>query len=277
MGVLNVTPDSFSDGGLYLGADAAVAHAARLVDEGADVLDVGGESSRPGAESVAAAEQIRRTAPVIRRVREFWPGPISIDTTRAEVAAAARAAGADWINDISALRDDPDLVDLVGEWGCPVVLMHMRGTPRTMQADPGYTDIGREVTDFLADRADWAQARGVARERIILDPGIGFGKTWEHNLALLRDLPRLIALGYPVLVGLSRKSFLGRISNTAPEDRLEGSLVGAVRAVQLGARIVRVHDVLATRRALTVARAIGALDAEMHPAEPCVAEQRSQI
>ncbi|HUU46205.1 MAG TPA: dihydropteroate synthase [Acidobacteriota bacterium] len=258
MGVLNVTPDSFSDGGRFWDADAAIAHARRLVDEGADIIDVGGESTRPGSEPVSAEEQIRRTVPVIRRVREFWDGPVSIDTTRAAVAVAACAGGADWINDISALRDDPEMVRVVADTGSCVVLMHMQGKPGTMQEQPTYADVVTEVADFLRERAAFAMAHGVPADRIVGDPGIGFGKSIAHNLELLRGLPRLTGLGMPLCVGLSRKSFIGRITGADVDGRLEGSIVGAVCAVQAGAAIVRVHDVQATRRALLVAQAMGA-------------------
>ncbi|MEW5701480.1 MAG: dihydropteroate synthase [Candidatus Zixiibacteriota bacterium] len=256
MGVVNVTPDSFFDGGRFADPVAAVAQARRLIDEGADILDIGGESTRPGSEPVFADEQIRRVVPVIEQIRALWPGPISVDTTRAAVAAAALAAGANWVNDISALRDDPEMLPLVARLDCAVVLMHMQGTPRTMQVDPTYHDVVAEVSGFLSDRARMAESSGIPRDRIIIDPGIGFGKTLEHNLQLLRAIPRLVALGYPVLVGASRKSFIGRITGAPPEERLEGSLVAAIRAVEAGAKIIRVHDVASTRRALSVAAAL---------------------
>jgi len=256
MGVVNCTPDSFSDGGRFLVCDAAVAHARKLAGQGADIIDIGGESTRPGALPVDPVEQIRRTAPVIQRVREFWDGPISIDTTRVPVARAALEAGANWINDISALRDDPAMADLAADSPCMVVLMHMQGKPSTMQVAPGYEDVVTEVRDFLAERATFAQEHGIKADRIVVDPGIGFGKRYEDNLAVLRHLSRFVDLGFPVLVGASRKSFIGRITGEDPGDRLEGSLVAAVWAALKGARIVRVHDVAATRRALLVADAI---------------------
>jgi dihydropteroate synthase len=264
MGIINVTPDSFSDGGQFLDLAAAVAQARRLVDEGADIIDFGGESTRPGAAPVPADEQIRRIVPVITATRAFWAGPISIDTTRAGVAAAAFAAGANWINDISALRDDPEMLPFVAQADCVLILMHMQGTPRSMQINPAYGDVVAEVAGFLTARAQVAEAGGVARERIIVDPGIGFGKTFEHNLELLCGLTRIVTLGYPVLVGASRKSFIGRITGAPPEDRLAGSLVAAVRVVEAGVKIVRVHDVAPTRRALAVAAALTPLAASPH-------------
>jgi len=227
-----------------------------MIAEGADMIDVGGESTRPGSDSVPESEQIRRTIPVITGIRREWGGPISIDTTRAKVARAAIDVGANWINDISALRDDPEMADAIAESGCHVVLMHMQGAPRTMQNDPAYDDVVTEVADFLKERADWAQTQGIARERIIIDPGIGFGKTLAHNLAILHHIASFNALGYPVLVGASRKSFIGKIAGGEAGDRLEGSLVAAVWGAINGAGIIRVHDVQATYRALEVARAI---------------------
>jgi dihydropteroate synthase len=256
MGVVNCTPDSFSDGGRFLQADAALERVRQLISEGADTIDIGGESTRPGASPVDPAEQIRRTAPVIRRAREFWDGPISIDTTRAEVAAAAIQAGANWINDISALRDDPEMVGVAVRSACMVVLMHMKGTSLTMQSAPEYTDVVAEISGFLADRAAFAHAAGIRADRIIIDPGIGFGKRHEDNLTILHELRRFQDLGYPVLVGASRKSFVGRLTSEDPEGRLEGSLAAAIWAALNGAKIVRVHDVAATRKALLVAEAI---------------------
>jgi dihydropteroate synthase len=256
MGVLNCTPDSFSDGGAYPTKTDAVDRARAMIDEGADMIDVGGESTRPGSEPVAEAEQIRRTVPVIAGIRRVWDGPISIDTTRAAVAREAIAAGATWINDISALRDDPQMIAAATETGAGMILMHMKGVPRTMQKAPIYDDVVAEVSSFLKDRASWVEAQGVPKERIVFDPGIGFGKTIAHNLTLLANLTRLIATGYPVLIGASRKSFIGRITGTDVDDRLEGSLAAAIWASLQGARIIRVHDVQATRRALNVIGAI---------------------
>ena len=260
MGVLNCTPDSFSDGGLFERASAAIEHARQMIEDGADIIDVGGESTRPGSDPIAPREQIRRTVPVIRAIRETWRGPISIDTTRSEVAAEALAAGANWINDISAAEHDPAMVDLARDNDAVLILMHMQGTPRTMQDEPVYQDVVREVSDYLVERAAFAESHGVDRSRIIIDPGIGFGKTAAHNLALLNALAQLTGLGYPVLIGASRKSFIGRLTGAEAHDRVEGSIAAAVWSSLHGARIVRVHDVKATHRALTVAHAIA------HPA-----------
>lgn len=251
MGILNVTPDSFSDGGRFLDRDAALRHARRMVAEGADLLDVGGESSRPGAEPVGPAEEIARVLPVIEAIGELGV-PLSIDTTKARVAEAALDAGADWINDISALGGDPEMAPLAADRGCPVVLMHMRGTPRTMQGDTAYDDVVREVLDYLLERVDVAASAGIGRDRVLIDPGIGFGKAPGHNLSLLRAVPALVRTGLPVLVGASRKSFLGACFGQRPGERLEGSLAAALAAAAGGAQVVRVHDVGATRRALDV-------------------------
>jgi dihydropteroate synthase len=258
MGILNVTPDSFSDGGKYADPDAALGHARRMIDEGVDIIDVGGESTRPGSQSVPAVEQIRRTVPVITAIRRVWNGPISIDTTRANVAEAALDAGASWVNDISAMRDDDGMTLVVARAGCPMVLMHMQGKPDTMQDSPAYMDVVTETITFLTQRARLAEQNGAARENIILDPGIGFGKKLEHNLELMQRLPEIVALGYKVLVGVSRKSFIGYLTGAAVNERLAGSLVAALRAVDAGASILRVHDVGPTKQALTVARAISA-------------------
>ena len=256
MGVLNCTPDSFYDGGARPTVEAAVAWARQMIDDGADIIDVGGESTRPGSVPVGEAEQIRRTVPVIAGIRTFWDGPISIDTTRAGVAAKAIEAGATWINDISALEDDPGMVTLAAETCVNLVLMHMQGAPGTMQVAPRYGDVVEEVAEFLEERAAFAYSYGVFQENIVLDPGIGFGKTLEHNLAILRHLDRFTSFGCPVLIGASRKSFIGAITGEEVSDRLEGSLATAVWASLRGARIVRVHDVRATRRALDVLWAI---------------------
>jgi dihydropteroate synthase len=256
MGILNVTPDSFSDGGRFISSEAAIAHAGRLIDEGADILDIGGESTRPGSERVAPEEQIRRVIPVITAVRAQWDGPISIDTTRAQVARAALEAGANWVNDISALRDDERMGTLVADRRCPIVLMHMQGTPGTMQQSPSYDHVVSEVIEFLSSRAKFAESVGVSRDNIIIDPGIGFGKTLEHNIDLLSHIERLVGLGYRVLIGVSRKSFIGQLSGAPVDDRLPGSLAAALHSARAGVQIVRVHDVAPTRQALTVASAM---------------------
>jgi len=259
MGVVNVTPDSFSDGGQFLAADAAVAHARRLIAEGADMLDIGGESTRPGAAPVGEAEEIDRVVPVIEAIRRESGIPLSVDTMKPAVARAAIAAGATMWNDVTALGWSADSLPAAADLGCKVVLMHMRGEPRTMQAAPRYDDVVAEVADFLAVRAEAALAAGVAREKIWLDPGIGFGKTAEHSLALLRNLGRLVALGFPLLVGASRKSSIARIAGDASgaDQRLGGSIAIALAAARAGVAAIRVHDVAETRQALAVARAIG--------------------
>jgi dihydropteroate synthase len=256
MGILNVTPDSFYDGGRRFEASQAIADAVAMAADGADIIDVGGESTRPGAQAVSEVEELDRVLPVIEELRRQISLPISIDTYKSAVARAALDAGADIVNDISALRFDSMMVSLVAREKVPVILMHMQGTPRTMQADPKYTDVLREVRDFLAAQLYEAMDAGVAREAIILDPGIGFGKTVEQNLQLLRGLPILAALGHPLLVGVSRKTFIGKILNLGPDDRLEGSLAAVVAAVLGGANIVRVHDVAATYKACRVVDAL---------------------
>jgi dihydropteroate synthase len=256
MGIVNVTPDSFSDGGKFFDADTAADHGVRLEEEGADVVDIGGESTRPGAEPVAVEEEIRRVVPVIQKLRAKIKIPISIDTVKSEVARAALDAGADIVNDVSALRVDAAMAALVAREGVPVILMHMQGTPRTMQQNPSYTDVVSEVAGFLKERADYATRCGIAEENIIIDPGIGFGKNVEHNLALLRGLPALAALGLPLLVGASRKAFIGRLLDVGAEERLEGSLAAAVAAALAGANMIRVHDVKEAVRALCIADAV---------------------
>jgi dihydropteroate synthase len=256
MGIINVTPDSFYDGGKRLDPAEAVAHGMALVEAGADMIDIGGESTRPGARAVSAEEELKRVLPVIQELRRTVKVPISIDTYKAPVAQAALAEGADIVNDISALRFDPQMAVLVAAEKVPVVLMHMQGTPKTMQSEPHYEDVLREVQDFLAAQVRFAVEAGVRRENIIIDPGIGFGKTLDHNLTLLRDLPALAAMGQPLLVGASRKTFIGKILGVEADERLEGSLAAAIAAVFGGAHIIRVHDVKETRRAIRVANAI---------------------
>jgi len=261
MGIVNVTPDSFSDGGRHVGVEAAVAHGLRLVEQGAALLDVGGESTRPGAEPVDAAAEIARTVPVIAGLRARWPGPISIDTMKPEVARAAVVAGATMWNDVTALTHAPDSLATAAALGCDVVLMHMQGEPCTMQADPRDDDVVAEVADWLVARAGAAVAAGLARQRIWLDPGIGFGKTAAHNLALTAQLDRLAATGFPVLYGASRKRTILSIDPTATDtgDRLGGSLALALEAARRGAAIVRVHDVRETVQALALQAAVGAV------------------
>ena len=259
MGVVNVTPDSFSDGGRLASLEAALAHALALDADGADILDIGGESTRPGAEPVSVAEEIERTLPLVTALRPRTARRLSIDTCKPEVAEAAVRAGADIWNDVTALGA-PGAADLAAELGCGVVLMHMQGEPRTMQAAPHYDDVLFEVCAFLEARAEAAVAAGVARERIWLDPGIGFGKTLEHNLALLSGLPALVGLGFPVLLGASRKRFIAAIGpgGEDPGDRLGGSLAAALAGGRAGVAAVRVHDVAQTVQALEVQAAIAA-------------------
>ena len=258
MGVLNVTPDSFSDGGRYADPRVAVDVALQMVSDGAAVIDIGGESTRPGAQPVPADQQVRRVLPVIEGiVRANLPVTLSIDTTRAQVGQAALDVGATLLNDISAGRDDPDMLPLAASRCAPIVLMHMQGTPATMQADPNYSDVVAEVCRHLLDRAAAAVGAGVTRSNVLLDPGIGFGKTMTHNLQLLRDLPRLAGLGYPLLVGTSRKKFIGTLtSEMAPDDRVMGTAASVAWSIANGAAIVRVHDVAAMAKVVRVVRAI---------------------
>jgi len=260
MGVVNVTPDSFSDGGRFLDQEAALAHARRLIAEGVEMLDVGGESTRPGAEPVAAEEEIARVEPLIRAIRAESAIPISVDTMKPKVARAAVAAGASMWNDVTALRHAPDSLAAAAELGCEVVLMHMQGEPRTMQDEPRYDDVVAEVAEFLLARAEAAMAAGVARERIWLDPGVGFGKHMlRHNLPLLAGLDRIVALGFPVLLGVSRKRFISALDGDAPADqRLGGSIAAALAGVAQNVAAVRVHDVRETVQALRVWQAIWA-------------------
>lgn len=257
MGVLNVTPDSFSDGGRYLGVADALEQASRMVGEGADILDIGGESTRPGASAVSAAEELERIIPVIERLRVEFDVPISVDTSKAEVMRAAVLAGATMINDVCALQS-PGSMDVAAELAVPVCLMHMLGEPRTMQDAPEYEDVVDDVCQFLQNRIDACLAAGISRARVIVDPGFGFGKTLAHNLALLRNLDRIAALGYPVLAGLSRKSMLGQILDRPVDKRLYGGLAMAILARQKGAAIIRVHDVAETVDALRVLAAVSA-------------------
>ncbi len=261
VGILNVTPDSFSDGGDHFDLEAAVRHAARMLDEGAQVIDVGGESTRPGSDPVPAEEEVRRVVPVIRKIVSDYPDAIiSIDTYRTSTAKAALEAGARIVNDVTALRKDPEMTNLVADAGCPVILMHMQGEPKTMQQNPSYEEVVREVRDFLAERADRAISAGVKPENIVLDPGIGFGKTLEHNLKLLKYLDAIVDLGFPVLVGTSRKGMFGKIPGAGspenPKERLFGTVAANVMAYERGVTFFRVHDVRENREALAVAEAV---------------------
>jgi dihydropteroate synthase len=258
VGILNITPDSFSDGGDYLDPEAAAARAANILDEGAHVVDIGGESTRPGSDPVSPDEEIRRVVPAIERLVADRPAAVvSVDTYRAVTARAALWAGACIVNDVTALRGDPRMVALVVEAGCPVVLMHMKDEPKTMQREPYYEDVVREVRDFLAERAEFAVSAGVKPENVIVDPGIGFGKTLDHNLALLRHLDVIVDLGFPVLVGASRKRFLGTITGVeVANERVFGTVATSVMAYERGATFFRVHDVRANREALAVAEVV---------------------
>jgi dihydropteroate synthase len=255
MGILNVTPDSFSDGGEWFDFDEAVRHGRALVAEGADILDVGGESTRPGAAPVAIDEELRRVVPVIRALSEAG-AQLSVDTMKLTVAEAAVEAGATFVNDVTAFRHEPELAGFVADRGCDCCLMHMLGEPRTMQEDPRYDDVVDDVRAFLEERAEFAVGEGVREERIMVDPGIGFGKTLDHNLELLRRLDEIVAVGFPVVVGTSRKSFLGRLTGRDdPHDRVAATVATTVLALERGAAVFRVHDVAPTKDALTVATA----------------------
>jgi dihydropteroate synthase len=256
MGIVNVTPDSFFDGGRYFNHDAAVAHAVQLVAEGADLLDIGAESTRPGATAIDEAEERRRVIPVITAVAKAVSVPISVDTSKASVAKAAIDAGAIIVNDVTALRGDVEMVDIVAQTGAGLVLMHMQGTPQTMQQSPQYQDVVEDVTAFLIERAKFSISRGVVKRQIILDPGIGFGKVLIQNLDLLAHLHRLVQLGYPVLVGPSRKSFLGQLTGKTVEDRVWGTAAAVALAVEQGVQIIRVHDIQAMCDVVKVASAI---------------------
>jgi dihydropteroate synthase len=255
MGILNVTPDSFSDGGLYLQPTEALDHALEMAGDGADIIDVGGQSSRPGSEPVPESEELKRVIPVVERVHAQWDGPISIDTTRARVAEEALKAGASIVNDITAFTGDPDVARVTARFEAACVLMHMQGTPATMQDAPVYDDLVGEIARFLAKAIGTAAATGIGDDQIVVDPGIGFGKTTAHNLAILRHLPELKVLGKPILVGPSRKAFIGRVLDLQVDERLEGTLAAAAYAVTQGARILRVHDVAPVVRAVKLVEA----------------------
>jgi dihydropteroate synthase len=255
MGILNVTPDSFSDGGQFLSVESAVQKAREMVTAGADVIDIGGESTRPGSQPVGEVEQISRVQPVIKAIRDEMAIPISIDTTRAAVAAAALDAGANWVNDVSAGRDDPDMLPLVARRKVKIILMHMQGTPATMQLNPVYGDVVREVREFLLQRIGYARTIGIDPADVLLDPGIGFGKTVEHNLLLLNRLGELKSLGCPLVVGSSRKGFIGAVTGETGH-RLLGTAATVAWAAINGAAVVRVHDTAAMHKVVTMIRAI---------------------
>ena len=270
LGIVNVTPDSFSDGGEHASVDAAVAHGLKLAGEGADALDIGGESTRPGARDVSAEEELRRVVPVIERLAKDTPLPISVDTSKPEVMRAAVAAGAGMINDVYGLRREGAL-DAAASLGVPLVLMHMLGEPRSMQDDPRYDDVVADVHRFLAERIFAAEMAGVDKKRIVVDPGFGFGKTREHNLALLAQLARFTELGVPVMAGLSRKKTIGDLTGrTEPRERVHGSVAAAMIAAQNGARLLRVHDVAATVDALKVWAAVEAVPRPRVEAKPAI-------
>ncbi len=272
MGILNVTPDSFYDRGAYFSRERAIDRAFRMIDEGADIIDVGAETTRPFSEPTPLAEELERLLPVIEAVRKRSDIPISVDTYKAAAARAALAAGADIINDISALSFDPEMAEAAAESGAPVVLMHMKGTPRDMQKDPYYEDAVGEIREFLAERIAFAESAGIDGENIVIDPGIGFGKRLQDNLAIIRELGRLKELGKPILMGTSMKSFIGRIVGTeALEDRAEGTLASVAMSLWNGADIVRVHDVARTRRVVGFMEALMASTTGANSDCPCPA------
>jgi dihydropteroate synthase len=254
MGVVNTTPDSFSDGGLFFGRDAAIAHARKLIEEGADILDIGGESTRPGAQAVSLEEERGRVLPVIEALADCGK-PISVDTRKPEFMRQAIEAGASMVNDISAL-EGAGAMDVVSASGVAVCLMHKQGEPHTMQQNPHYANVVQEVREYLEQRVAAAEAAGIARDRMLIDPGFGFGKDFAHNLALLRGLRALLSIGVPVLAGLSRKAMLGRITGKPPAERVHASVAAALIAIEEGVSVIRVHDVAATRDALAVWRAV---------------------
>lgn len=256
MGVLNITPDSFSDGGLFYDKAKAVERGLELAEEGADIIDIGGESTKPGSESITDEEELRRILPVIRALRKRIDALISVDTMKSEVARAALEEGADIVNDISAFSHDPKMPSLLARTNAPVILMHMKGTPKTMQDNPFYEDVLAEVKSFLKEKIQLAQAQGIKKERIIIDPGIGFGKRFKDNLVLINNLRSFEELDRPILIGTSRKSFIGKILNSAPQERLEGTIASAVLSIIRGAHILRVHDVASVKRAVLVAETI---------------------
>jgi dihydropteroate synthase len=256
MGVINVTPDSFSDAGECLDKDKAVEKGLELEKQGADILDIGGESTRPGSEPISEQEELKRVIPVIQELRKRTKILISVDTTKANVAEEALAAGADIVNDISAFRFDDRMPLLVSETGAPVILMHMKGVPRTMQSNPFYEDLYQEIRCFLEERIATATAYGIPTEKIIIDPGIGFGKSLKHNLAIINNLHFLESMDRPILLGISRKSFIGKILNLPPKERSEGTIASAVISILKGAHILRVHEVESVKRAITVVEAI---------------------
>ena len=256
MGILNVTPDSFSDGGKYLEKNTAINHALEMIDEGADIIDIGGESTRPFSDPVSLKEEISRVVPVIEGIRKESDICISIDTTKSQVATAALNSGASVINDVSAMEVDPLMVDVALKFDCPLIIMHMKGTPKNMQDDPQYESLISDIKDYLLDRADFIISKGINPKKIVIDPGIGFGKTVENNFEIINNLKHFTSMDFPVLLGASRKSFIGISLNLPEEDRLEGSLAANIIGFQNGAKIFRVHDVAETNKALIIANKI---------------------
>ena len=256
MGILNVTPDSFSDGGKYLEKNTAINYALEMIDEGADIIDIGGESTRPFSDPVSLKEEISRVIPVIEGIRKESDICISIDTTKSQVATAALNSGASVINDVSAMEVDPLMVDVALKFDCPLIIMHMKGTPKNMQDDPQYESLISDIKDYLLDRIDFIISKGINPKKIVIDPGIGFGKTVENNFEIINNLNHFTSMDFPVLLGASRKSFIGISLNLPEEDRLEGSLAANIIGFQNGAKIFRVHDVAETNKALIIANKI---------------------
>ena len=256
MGILNVTPDSFSDGGKYLEKNTAINHALEMIDEGADIIDIGGESTRPFSDPVSLKEEISRVVPVIEGIRKESDICISIDTTKSQVATAALNSGASVINDVSAMEVDPLMVDVALKFDCPLIIMHMKGTPKNMQDDPQYESLISDIKDYLLDRIDFIISKGINPKKIVIDPGIGFGKTVENNFEIINNLKHFTSMDFPVLLGASRKSFIGISLNLPEKDRLEGSLAANIIGLQNGAKIFRVHDVAETNKALIIANKI---------------------
>ena len=256
MGILNVTPDSFSDGGKYLEKNTAINHALEMIDQGADIIDIGGESTRPFSDPVSLKEEISRVVPVIEGIRKESDICISIDTTKSQVATAALNSGASLINDVSAMEVDPLMVDVALKFDCPLIIMHMKGTPKNMQDDPQYESLISDIKDYLLDRIDFIISKGINPKKIVIDPGIGFGKTVENNFEIINNLKHFTSMDFPVLLGASRKSFIGISLNLPEKDRLEGSLAANIIGLQNGAKIFRVHDVAETNKALIIANKI---------------------
>ena len=256
MGILNVTPDSFSDGGKYLEKNNAINHALAMIDNGADIIDVGGESTRPFSDPVSLDEEISRVIPVIEGIRKESDVCISIDTTKSEVATAALNSGASLINDVSAMEVDPLMIDVALKFDCPIIIMHMKGTPKSMQENPQYESLISDIKDYLQERVDFIVSKGINSKKIVIDPGIGFGKTVENNFEIINNLNHFTKMGFPVMLGASRKSFIGISLDLPEEDRLEGSLAANIIGLQNGAKIFRVHDVAETNKAFVIANKI---------------------